>query len=207
MIRAFRERFAACGGTVGIGHTNADYETCMRALADGANSFTHTFNAMTPIAHRAPGTAGAALASDAYAEFICDGIHVDPAVVRIAYHAKAAQNDKVVLITDSIPAAGLPDGEYEMNGIAFTLAHGKAATATDTIVGSALDLLTAVKNLASFADIRFEDALICATKAPAEMVGIYESRGSLTEGKRADMVLCDGDMNIRSVFCAGKRAR
>ena len=205
VICAFCERFGKCGGTVGIGHTNADFDTAMRALSDGANSFTHTFNAMTPLSHRAPGAAGAALFSDAYAEFICDGIHVSPAVIRIAYEAKRRQGDKFVLITDSIPAAGLPDGEYAMNGIPFTLANGKAARADGTIVGSALDLFTAVKNLAKFADIRFEDALVCATKAPAEMVGVYDSRGSLDIGKRADLLLCDKNMNIRSVFCAGRK--
>ena len=160
---------------------------------------------MSAIGHREPGVAGAALATDAYAELICDGIHVCPEVVRIAYHAKRAQGDKFVLITDSIPPAGLPDGDYDMNGIAFTLKNGKAAMADGTIVGSALDLFTAVKNLAKFAEITFEEALIAATKAPAEMVGLYDSRGSLTVGKRADMLLCDRNMKIRSVFIEGTR--
>ena len=203
LIAAFTERFAPFGGSVAIGHSNADYATCVKALADGANAFTHTFNAMTPIGHREPGVAGAALTTDAYAELICDGIHVSPAVIHMAYHAKTAFDDKFVLVTDSITPAGLPDGDYEMNGISFTLKNGKAAKADGTIVGSAVDMMTSVKNLASFANIRFEDALICATKSPAEMVGIYESRGSLTVGKRADLILCDKDMNISDVYCAG----
>lgn len=205
VIRDFCTCFGGRGGTVAVGHTDADFDTAMRALSDGASAFTHTFNAMTPLLHRAPGAAGAALYADAYAEFICDGIHVDPAVIRIAYAAKRMQGDKFVLITDSIPAAGLADGDYEMNGIPFTLRAGKAAREDGTIVGSALDLFTAVKNLAKFADIRFEDALICATKAPAQMVGIYESRGSLEAGKRADILLCDREMNLHTVFCAGKK--
>jgi len=203
LIAAFMERFGACGGSVAIGHSNADYATCVKALGDGANAFTHTFNAMTAIGHREPGVAGAALATDSYAELICDGVHVSPAVIHMAYHAKTAFNDKFVLVTDSITPAGLPDGDYEMNGIKFTLKDGKAATKEGTIVGSALDMMTAVKNLAAFANIRFEDALICATKSPAEMVGIYESRGSLTVGKRADLILCDKQMNISDVYCAG----
>ncbi len=203
LISAFMKKFGACGGSVAIGHSNADYATCVKAIADGANAFTHTFNAMTPIGHREPGVAGAALTTDAYAELICDGIHVSPAVIHMSYHAKTAFNDKFVLITDSIPPAGLPNGDYEMNGIKFTLKDGKAATAEDTIVGSALDMMTAVKNLSKFAGISFEEALICATKAPAEMVGIYETAGSLTVGKRADIVLCDKEMNIRDVYCAG----
>ena len=203
VIGKLTERFKKCGGTVGIGHSNATYAQCAAAIENGARSFTHTFNAMSPIGHREPGVAGAALATDAYAEFICDGIHVCPEVISIAYHAKRSQGDKFVLITDSIPPAGLPNGDYVMNGIEFTLKDGKAATKEDTIVGSALDLFTAVKNLAKFADIPFEEALIAATKAPAEMVGLYESRGSLTVGKRADMVLCDKNMKIRSVFIEG----
>ena len=204
LISAFTKKYGARGGSVAIGHSNADYAICVKAIADGANAYTHTFNAMTPIGHREPGVAGAALTTDAYAELICDGIHVSPAIIHMAYYAKTAYNDKFVLITDSIPPAGLPNGDYEMNGIKFTLKDGKAATAEDTIVGSALDMMTAVKNLAKFANISFEEALICATKSPAEMVGIYEKTGSLEVGKRADIVLCDENMNIREVFCAGK---
>ena len=203
VIKEFMTRFKKCGGTVGIGHSNATYDICVKALEDGANSYTHTFNAMTAIGHREPGVAGAALATDGYAELICDGIHVCPAVIHMAYHAKTAFNDKFVLVTDSITPAGLPNGDYEMNGIKFTLQDGKAAMADGTIVGSALDMMTAVKNLAAFAGIRFEDALICATKAPAEMVGLYETRGSIAVGKRADLILCDKHMNIREVYCAG----
>lgn len=204
LISAFMKKFGPRGGSVAIGHSNADYATCVKAIAEGANAFTHTFNAMTPIGHREPGVAGAALTTDAYAELICDGIHVSPAIIHMSYHAKTAFDDKFVLITDSIPPAGLPNGDYEMNGIKFTLKDGKAATAEDTIVGSALDMMTAVKNLAKFANISFEEALICATKSPAEMVGIYETTGSIEVGKRADIVLCDKDMNIREVYCAGK---
>ena len=205
VIYKLTERFGKCGGTIGIGHSNATYAECAKAIENGARSFTHTFNAMSAIGHREPGVAGAALATDAYAELICDGSHVCPEVVRIACHAKRAQGDKFVLITDSIPPAGLPNGDYEMNGISFTLKDGKAAMADGTIVGSALDLFTAVKNLAKFAEIPFEEALIAATKAPAEMVGLYDSRGSLTVGKRADMILCDRSMKIRSVFIEGTR--
>ncbi len=205
VIARLTKRFGKCGGTIGIGHSNATYAECGHAINEGALSFTHTFNAMTPIGHREPGVAGAALATHAYAELICDGVHVCPEVISLAYHAKRAQGDKFVLITDSIPSAGLPDGDYEMNGIAFTLKDHKAATPTGTIVGSALDLFTAVKNLSEFAKISFEEALIAATKAPAEMVGLYNTRGSLDVGKRADMILCDATMEIRHVFVEGAR--
>lgn len=191
--------------TIGVGHTAANFCEAMRAVGNGAVSFTHTFNAMTGISHREPGTAGAALYSDAYAEFIADGIHVSPEVIAIAYRAKQAHKDKFVLITDSLPPAGLPDGRYEMNGIGFNLI-GKSAKRDDgTIVGSVIDMLTALKNLSKFADITFEEALICATKAPAEMVGIYDSVGSIDVGKYADFLILDENKNITSVFIGGER--
>ena len=191
--------------TVGIGHTAADYETAMRAVKDGARSFTHTFNAMSPLSHREPGVVGAALASNAYAEFICDGYHIAPDVIGIAYRAKKNAKDKFVLVTDSLSVAGMPDGEYEMNGIRFTLSGVSARRDDGVIVGSALDMMTAVKNLSHFAGITFENALICATKNPAEMVGIYDAVGSIEVGKRADFCVLDKNFDIISVYVGGKK--
>lgn len=191
------------GGSVGIGHTGADAETVRRALADGAVSFTHTFNAMSEFRHREPGASGMALATPAFAEFICDGIHLAPETVEAAYNAKLRFGDKFVLITDSIPAAGLPDGDYDMNGIPFTLRGKKACTSAGTIVGSALDIPTAILNLMRFCDIPLEKALLCATKAPAEMAGIYDKTGSLDIGKSADIVICDERLGIQKVIVSG----
>ena len=191
--------------TIGLGHTAADFKTAMSAIDSGAVSFTHTFNAMTGLSHREPGTVGAALYSNAYAEFIVDGFHIAPEVISIAYRAKKNNADKFVLITDSISQAGLPDGRYEMNDISFNLS-GKSAKRDDgTIVGSVVDLFTAVKNLSAFADIPFEEALICATKNPAEMVGIYDKVGSIDVGKYADFIVLGKNMNIASVYIGGER--
>lgn len=191
--------------TVGIGHTAADFDTAMAAVREGAVSFTHTFNAMTGLAHRSPGTVGAALCSDAYAEFIVDGFHIAPEVVGIAYRAKKNRNEKFVLITDSIPQAGLSDGRYEMNGITFNLSGKSATEDNGTIVGSVLDMMTAVKNLSEYASIPFEEALVCATKNPAEMVGIYDKVGSIDVGKLADFAILDKDKKITSVIIGGER--
>ncbi|MGM9664807.1 MAG: N-acetylglucosamine-6-phosphate deacetylase [Eubacteriales bacterium] len=191
------------GGSVGIGHTSADAETVRRALADGAISFTHTFNAMSPFRHREPGASGMALATSAFAEFICDGIHLAPETVEAAYNAKLRFGDKFVLITDSIPAAGLPDGDYDMNGIPFKLQGKKACTEAGIIVGSALDIPTAILNLMKFCDIPLEKALLCATKAPAEMAGIYDKTGSLAIGKSADIIICDENLHIEKTIVAG----
>lgn len=196
------------GATVGIGHTGADSAQTLRALADGANCFTHTFNAMPPFSHRAPGPVGVALASDAYAEFICDGFHLDMITVMASYNAKKRFGDKFVLITDSIPQTGLPDGQYDMNNIKFSLSGGHAVSKTGTIIGSTLDMCTAVKNLVLFCGITYEEAIICATKAPAQAVGIYDEVGSIETGKRADLLLCNmegGKLNVVSVFCSGKQ--
>lgn len=188
--------------SIGIGHTAASMNDAMNALALGAVSFTHTFNAMTPLGHRDPGCVGAALNSSAFAEFICDGFHIDPAVISISYKIKKA--DKFVLITDSIPQAGMENGDYTMNGIPFSL-NGKSAKRSDgTIVGSALDMLGAVKDLAEYANIPFEEALICGTKTPADMMGLSD-RGTLDIGKRADFVILDNDKNISSVYVGGKK--
>lgn len=191
--------------TIGLGHTAADYKTAMKAVGEGARSFTHTFNAMSPLSHREPGVVGAALSSDAYAEFICDGYHISPEVIDIAYRAKKNAKDKFVLITDSLSVAGLSDGEYEMNGIRFNLSGKSAMRIDGVIVGSVLDMMTAVKNLASFAGISFENALACATKNPAEMVGIYDKVGSIEVGKHADLVVLDKNFDIISVYVGGKK--
>lgn len=189
--------------TLGIGHTDTDEEGAKSAVDKGAKIFTHTFNAMTPMTHRAPGVVGAALTSDAYAEFICDGFHINKSVIAIAYRAKGG--NKFVLITDSLPPAGLPDGAYEMNGIKFNLVNGHAQKENGTIVGSTVSMLESVKNLSEFANISFEEALICATKNPAEVMGLYGECGSLDEGKRADFVILDNEKNIKSVYIGGER--
>lgn len=203
MSDAIRE-CVRCGASVGIGHSDATYAQCITALRHGAVSFTHTFNAMSPLLHREPGCVGCALASDAFAEFIVDGIHVDENVIRLAYKAKG--NDKFVLVTDSIAAAGMPNGDYALAGIPVTVLNGRITTKDGTIAGSALSMPQAIKNLMKFADIPFEQAVICASANPARQVGIYDRCGSLNVGKRADMVLLkNGDVfYIENVISGGK---
>lgn len=193
--------------TVGIGHTNATAEQAHDALSRGAVSFTHTYNAMSPLTHRNTGTVGEALASDAYAEFICDGLHVSPVAVRAAYNAKLRTKDRFVLITDSIPQAGMSYGDYEMNGIPFHLGEDGAKKSDGTIVGSTLSMYAAVLNLMKFCDIPFSEAVLCATKAPAMTVKIYDKVGSLDIGKSADILICSPDYEIRSVYCRGEKIK
>ena len=188
----------------GIGHSDAVYSQCIDALNAGAASFTHTFNAMSPLLHREPGCVGCALSSNAFAEFIVDGIHIDRNVISLAYKIKG--NDKFVLVTDSIAAAGMPDGNYSLSEIPVTVSNGKITTADGTIAGSALSMPKAIENLMEFAEIPFEEALRCATANPARQVGIYDICGSLHAGKRADLVLLshNGIFDIENVAVNGK---
>lgn len=192
------------GSTVGIGHSDADLNTCTEALSAGAVSFTHTYNAMSPLSHREPGCVGASLSSDAYSEFIVDGFHLSPAVVNISYKVKT--NSRFVLITDSVAAAGMPDGKYTLADMPVNVKDGKITTDDGTIAGSCLDMVTAVKNLMKFTFSTLEEVLPCATENPAKQVGIYSSRGSLEKGKRADLVILgeNGEFEIENVSVFGK---
>lgn len=192
------------GITVGIGHSDATYKECIAAIEKGACTFTHTFNAMRPLLHREPGCVGAALASDLFAEFIADGFHLDESVIALSYKAKG--NSRFVLITDSIAAAGMPDGKYTLAGIPVNVNDGKILTDDGTIAGSSLDMVTALKNLMSFTGASLEEALPCATENPAKQVGIFDVCGSIQTGKRADLVILaeNEPFTIENVAVGGK---
>ncbi len=184
----FLSRIQALGGTAGLAHTNATFDEAMLALSRGAVSFTHLFNTMPPLHHREPGPVCAALITDAFVELICDGLHVHPAMIRMAYAAKA--RGKFVLITDSMEATGQPDGEYSIAGMPVTVRDGRAVTHDGALAGSLLSLLEGVANLMRFADIPFGEALLCATRAPADMIGV-DTIGDLLPGRMADFLVFD----------------
>lgn len=191
------------GASVGIGHSDADFETCKKALSLGAVSFTHTFNAMRPLSHREPGCVGASLLTDAYSEFICDMFHVCPDVVRMGYKLK--NKGKFVIVTDSLPPAGLPNGRYSLAGMPINVTGKVILTDDGTIAGSAVDMHSSVQRLMECCDISYGEALLCATAAPARQVGIYDECGSLDLGKRADILLVDkSDLKIKRVIAKGK---
>ena len=175
------------GATVGIAHTNATYEQAERALELGASAFTHTYNAMTPIHHRMPGAAVCSLNSKtAYTELICDGIHSHPAMIQLAYNAK--DKDKLVLITDSMSAAGMADGEYSLAGSDVIVKDGRAVNKEGVLAGSTLTLFKAVCNIMKFCGITLNEALKFATVNPAKMVGA-DFIGSLETNYRADLIV------------------
>ncbi len=173
------------GATVGIGHSDASYAECIGALSWGANSFTHTFNAMSPIHHRMPGCVTAALLSDAYAEFICDGVHLVPETVDLSWRVK--KHDRFVLITDSMMATGYGDGDFSIGGRNVKVKNKVALTHDGIIAGSTLDLFRGMINLVEFTGASFEEAVLCATANPAAMVGFDSFAGVIDVGRCADL--------------------
>lgn len=182
------------GVNIGIGHTDSDSETVKKAISLGANTMIHTFNAMTGLHHRKPGCVGVALLSDVYTEIISDGYHIHPDVVSITYKVKGT--DKLVLVTDSMQAAGMPNGKYSIGGIDVFMEDDVVKTQDGVLAGSTLNLHKAVKNLMSFSGATLGEAVVCATRNPAKAVGIYDEVGSIDVGKRADFIVLDENLDI-----------
>jgi len=188
-----------CGALVCIGHTDADYETCIRAIDAGANCLTHTFNAMPGIHHRNPGPIGAALEKNIYVQAITDGLHLHPSIVLLLY--KAFGPERMVIISDSMRATGLGDGTYEFGGQDIIVKDGVARTLDGAIAGSTATLWRCVKQAASFG-VPFADAVRMATRTPADMIGAPE-KGRIEVGADADLLLLDGDLEISRVMIGG----
>lgn len=193
-----REASRVCA--VSLAHTAADYSTAMEGYACGAAQITHLFNAMNPLHHREPSAVGAAFDSGAYAELICDGFHIHPSVVRMAF---ALFGHKLILISDSSRCAGMPDGSYELGGQAITVKDAKATLGDGTIAGSSIHLLKAVQNAISFG-ISPTDAVMAATITPAKAIGMDSCIGSLSVGKWADMLLLNSQFHLISTIIDGR---
>lgn len=189
------------GATVSLGHTDADFATANALFAKGVTALTHTFNAMPPLHHRDGGVVAAGLTSDtALCEMICDGFHIAPHMVKLAYRLAG---ERLVLITDSMEATGCPDGEYRIAGNPVTVKDGKARTHDGAIAGSTLSMWEAVCNLRDFADTTLENAIYAATMAPALEVGLADEIGSLEAGKRADLLILEDEGAIGRIMCGG----
>lgn len=189
--------------TLSIAHTAADYETAKEAIANGARHTTHLYNAMTPFTHRSPGVVGAVFDSDITAEMISDGIHLHGAVVRITFDILG--DARPVLISDSMEACGMPNGEYELGGQAVTVKDGLATLADGTIAGSATNQFECMRRAIRFG-VRPEAAIRAATYNPAGVIGKTDVAGSIQEGKNADLVVVDDDYSIVRVFVKGQDA-
>lgn len=189
--------------TVSIGHSDADSIQTQDALQAGATVFTHLFNAMKGINHREPGVAGTALCSDAYVELICDGVHVNPEIMKLVYKIKG--KEKIILVTDAMQAAGLGDGDYIFGGLKVIVRDGIARNENGNLASSTLTMLAAVKNMIKFTGASLADAVQMATLNPARLLGLDNYIGSIDEGKRADLLVLDNNLNIIMVFCKGTR--
>lgn len=193
------------GDTLSIGHSNANGILVNDALGSGATAFTHLFNAMKGINHREPGVAGAALSSGAFVELICDGVHVNPDIMKIVYRLKG--KNEIILITDAMQAAGLGDGKFMFGGFEVYVTNGVARKEDGTLASSTLTMLDAVKNMMKYTGASFADAVQMATLNPAKLLGLDRNLGSIVEGKRADLLVVDECLNLEMVFCKGIRAK
>lgn len=186
--------------TVSIGHTDASFKEVENAMKLGATQGTHLYNAMRPMKHRDPGTVGGLLYTDAKCELICDFFHVAYPVVKLTYKIKG--KDKINLITDSTVGAGYPDGEYFLLGRKTIVKDRKTYLEDGTINGGTSSLLDCVKNLVSIG-IPLEEACLMASKNPAETLGIYKEKGSITVGKTADLLILDKNLDLKYVILRG----
>jgi N-acetylglucosamine-6-phosphate deacetylase len=191
------------GMTVAMGHSGADYETALKAIERGVAACTHTFNVMKLFHQHEPAIMGAVLESDVYCEAICDGRHLHPGTVRMLLKIKGT--DRVVAITDSIMAAGLPDGNYQLGDSDVTVENGDAKlTGTGVRAGSTLTQNVALKNLLTFTGRKLEEVLPLLTENPAKLIGVFDQKGSLENGKDADLVLLDANNDVAEVFVGGQ---
>jgi N-acetylglucosamine-6-phosphate deacetylase len=176
----------ARGVRVSMGHSNATAAETRAAIAAGATSATHTYNAMRPLDHREIGILGVVLTTDSlYTELICDGIHVDPALVKLWWQAKGGS--RAILITDAMSAAGMPDGQYMLGEFPVQVANGRA-TANGVLAGSVLTLDLALRNFLTFTGVSLPEALPLLTRNPAAMTGFEGDCGEIRVGGRADFV-------------------
>ena len=188
--------------TVSVAHTDSDYEHARMAFQMGAPHLTHLYNAMPGIHHRNPGVIPAASETPSVrAELICDGMHIHPASVRLAFAIFGGE--RMILVSDALRCCGMPDGEYELGGQPVFLAGGVAKLADGTLAGSATNLYDCMKNAILFG-IREEDAVRACTYNPACSLGVQDQVGSIATGALADFIVCRSDYTGRRVFMGGK---
>ena len=191
---------AGRGVCVSLGHSDADLAAAERGIAAGARHATHTFNAMRPLDHRSPGILGAVLTDRRVsADIIVDGVHLDPAIVKLFAEAKGREN--TVLITDATAATGMPDGRYRLGSLEVEVKDGRSM-ANGRLAGSVLTMDRAVRNLAAFAAWPLEQAIAAATRNPARIAGLA-GKGALVPGADADFVVLSPAGEVERTFAGG----
>ena len=198
---AIREITRDTDVVISMGHTSADYETAMAGVNAGVKHATHLFNAMTAMAHRAPGVVGAALGSDVSAEVIVDTFHVDASFYNMLWKLKGR---KLCFITDCLPAGGLPEGEYTLGGQKIIYKGIVCRLEDGTVAGSVLHLNKGVWNVFTNSDIPLYECVNCASLNPATVIGMEKTKGSLETGKDADIIITDSDFEVQKTIIAGE---
>jgi N-acetylglucosamine-6-phosphate deacetylase len=195
----------ALGVRVSLGHSNATAAETEAGIAAGAQSATHTYNAMRGLDHREPGMLGVVLDDDKlYAELICDGIHVDPVAVRLYYRTKGP--DRAILITDGMSATGMPNGRYKLGGFDVDVADGRA-TSDGVLAGSVLTMDRAIENFFRFTGAPLATVAQLATRNPAALAGFDQQYGAVAAGRRADLIALSPEGKLVATCIAGRFAR
>lgn len=186
-----------------IAHTVCDYDIASEAIANGATRLTHLYNAMLPINHRKPGPIGAGFdAPWCEAEIICDNVHIHPSAVRIAFALFGVE--QMILISDSMMAVGLEDGEYQLGGQKVHVKGSLATLDNGTIAGSATNLFNCMKIAHQQMKLPLEDVIRAASYNPARSIKALDKIGSIEVGKNADLLLIDDKLNLKAVMLRGK---
>ncbi|WP_336080845.1 N-acetylglucosamine-6-phosphate deacetylase [Thalassospira sp. CH_XMU1448-2] len=196
------KKLADKGVLVCAGHTAGTYDDIQEAIGEGMRGFTHLFNAMSPLTHREPGVAGAAMADDTtWCGLIVDGYHVHPAAVKIAVKAKA--KGKIMLVTDAMPTVGATEKRFVLGGEEIIATDGRCALANGTLAGSDLDMISAVKNCVEMIGIELGEALRMASLYPAEFLKLDDKMGRIAPGYQADIILFDDSYTVTRSWING----
>ena len=195
-------QLAAGGVLVSAGHSDASYAQTAAAIAHGVRGFTHLFNAMAPLAPREPGIVGAALYdADTWCGIIVDGHHVDPVVLRLALRCK--RHDRFMLVTDAMPLVGSPATSFVLQGRTIHVIDGVCRDDNGTLAGTGLDMATAVRNAVHLLGLSVAEAARMASEYPAAFLGLDQELGRIAPGFRANLVLLDGELQVRRTWIEG----
>jgi N-acetylglucosamine-6-phosphate deacetylase len=191
------------GLKVGIGHSNATFEEAESAIEAGATHAVHCFNAMRPFAHRDAGIIGAVLTDDRIsAELICDGIHVEPAVIRLLVRSKGIE--RLILVSDSLSGAGMPDGNYRLGNFMVHVAGGVCRTVEGNLAGSTIMLDAALRNLAAYTGLSYRQCLPSVTSNPARILGLENQKGVIAPRADADLAVLDQQFYVTQTYVRGR---
>ncbi len=193
-----------CGVVASLGHTDATYEETLRGIEAGLSHVTHVGNAMRSMHHREPGALGAVLMSDRLtAQIITDGVHLHPDFV--AWLIRLKGPERFAIITDGISAMGLPPGRYRYGELEYTVQDGAARYGDGTLIGTALTQIELVSRAMEFAGLPLHEAVNMASLYPARIAGVSDRKGSIEQGKDADLLICDQGLGIETVLVEGEK--